>query len=50
MSALHKILAISDGEGDHPQGGGGVCLPAEEDPSTVLRTVPLPKQAWGGSQ
>ena len=31
-----------DGEGDHPQGGGGVLSLAPEYPSTMLRMVPLP--------
>ena len=43
---LTHILPIFDGEGDRPQDGGGVSYAIY--PSTTLRVVPLPKQAWGG--
>jgi hypothetical protein len=38
------ILPIPDGEGDHPQGGGGVSHDSMLDPSTMLRMVPLPNE------
>ena len=43
------ILPVEDGEGDHAKHGGGVIAQACSNyPSTTLRVVPLPKQAWGG--
>jgi hypothetical protein len=43
------ILPIEDGEGNHSKHGGGVSGSACSGyPSTTLRVVPLPKQAWGG--
>jgi hypothetical protein len=44
MRGMHfASLPQSGGEGDHPKGGGGVAYEASgNDPSTMLRMVPLP--------
>ena len=51
MRVASQFLPIANGEGNHPQGGGGVMVPQSGAqsrltrapyPSTALRAVPLP--------